>query len=327
MNTRRTFAAAMGVIAGSLNTAQVLAQPVAYPVKPVKVIVGFPAGGVADIRTRQFSQRLSEALGQQFVVENRAGASGAIGAELVAKSPPDGYTLGLGTINEMALAGAMGGKLSFDPVRDFAAISLITAGYPVLLATNALPVESLTAFVQRAKDQPGKINIASSGLGTHQHFVSGYFATSQGLRVSLVPYKGSAAAFPDLMAGQVHAVLAYVAEFIALARGGKVRPLAVFGPRRSPMLPNVPTAAEAGFAGYDVYGWQGLFAPAGTSATIVRQLNAEIIKIGTSAELQKILAEAGSEFIAMTPAEFGEFVREQGVRWRKIVAESGVKVE
>jgi tripartite-type tricarboxylate transporter receptor subunit TctC len=298
-----------------------------YPAKPVRVVVPFSAGGIADIRARQFAQRMSDALGQAVIVENKPGASGAIGAEYVAKSPADGYTLLFGTINELALVPAMGGQYGYNAQKDFAAISLASAGYPALVVAPNLGVNSVAELIALVKAKPGQFNFASAGSATHQHFMAGYFSKKLGLETTLVPYKGSAPAYPDLMTGQVHMILGYTLEFAQYAKAGRVKPLAVFGPRKVPLLGDVQTISEAGYPGYEVYGWQGFFAPAATPPEILQRLNAEIVKAGGSPEMQKILTEGGSEFIVMTPAEFGQFYRGEITKWAKIVKESGVKIE
>ena len=298
-----------------------------YPVKPVRVVVPFSAGGIADIRARHYAQRISDALGQAVIVENKPGASGAIGAEFVAKSPADGYTLLFGTINELALVPAMGGQSGYNPQKDFAAISLASAGYPALVVAPGLGVNSVAELIALVKSKPGQFNFASAGSATHQHFMAGYFSKQMGLEVTLVPYKGTAPAYPDLMTGQVHMILDYTLAFVQFAKAGRVKPLAVFGPRKVPLLGDVQTIAEAGYPGYEVYGWQGFFAPAATPPGILQRLNAEIVKAGTSPDMQKIFTDTGGEFIVMTPAEFGQFYRGEIAKWAKIVKESGVKIE
>ena len=326
MNFITRFLLLAGAAACSLAlSVQVFAQE--FPTKPVRVVVGYSAGGVADIRARQFAQKLSDALGQAVIVENKPGASGAIGAEYVAKSAADGYTLLFGTINELALVPAMGVQIGYNPQKDFAAISLASAGYPVLVTTPGLGVNSVAELIALAKAKPGQFNFASSGSATHQHFMSAFFSKKTGIDVTLVPYKGSGPAYPDLMTGQVHMILGYTSEFAQWAKAGRVKPLAVFGPRKIPLLGDVQTIAEAGYPGYEVYGWQGFFAPAATPPEILQRLNAEIVKVGTSLDMQKIVAEGGAEFIVMTPTDFGQFYRGEIAKWAKIVKESGVKIE
>jgi len=298
-----------------------------FPVKPLRVVVPFSAGGITDIRARQYAQRMSEALGQAVIVENKPGASGAIAAEYVAKSPADGYTLLFGTLNELALVPATGGQLGYNAETDFAAISIAAAGYPTLLAAPGLGVNSVAELITRVKSKPGQFNFASGGSATHGHFMAAYFSKQMGLDVSLVPYKGSAPAYPDLLSGQVHMLIGYTLEFVQYAKAGRVKPLAVLGPRRIPLLGDVQTIAEAGYPGFELLGWQGFFAPAATPPHILERLNAEIVKVGTGPDMQKILTEGGGEFIVMTPAEFGQFQRGEIAKWAKIIKESGVKIE
>ena len=298
-----------------------------FPSKPIRVVVPWSTGGIADIRARYYALKLTESLGQSVIIDNKPGASGAIGAESVAKSPADGYTLLFGSINELSLVPAMGIPHGYDARRDFSAISLASAGYPTLVVSPQTGVNSVGELVALARARPGKLNFASAGATTHQHFMAAYFAKRVGIDVSLVPYKGSAPAYPDLMSGQVQMILGYAGEFVQYVKGGKVKPLAVLGPRRIPILGDVPTMAEAGYPGFEVYGWQGFFAPAGTALNILQRLNAEIVKTGTGADLQKLLAETASEFIAMTPVEFSQFHRTDLDKWSKVVKESGVRIE
>lgn len=312
-------AAAFGLILSSHGAAQ------DFPTKPVRVVVPYSPGGIVDLRARQFAQKMSGLLGQAVFVDNKPGASGAIGADLVAKSPADGYTLLFGTINELAIYPAVGAQRSYDPATDFAAISLAAAGYPTLLVTPGLEVKSVGELIGLVKSRPGHFNFASAGSGTLGHFLAGYFATQIGLNVSLIPYKGNALA--DLMSGQVQMMFGYTLEFASLAKAGRVKPLAVFGPRRVPVLGDVPTIAEAGYPGFETHAWQGFFAPKGTPASVVSRLSNAIAKVGTDAQMQRELHDAGSEFIAMSPAEFGVFYRQEIEKWAKIVKDSGVKIE
>ncbi|MBV8033028.1 MAG: tripartite tricarboxylate transporter substrate binding protein [Betaproteobacteria bacterium] len=299
----------------------------AYPSKPIRIILGAPAGGVADIRARYYAQKLTESLGQPIVVENKAGASGALAAQAVARAAPDGYTLLWGTINDLSLVPAMGLASGYDARKDFAAISLATAGYPAMVAWPGLGATTVGELVAAARKEPGKLNFASAGTATHQHFVTAFFAKQAGVRFTLVPYKGSALAYGDLMSGQVQAILGYPTEFNQYAKLGRLKVLAILGPRRIPLLPEVPTISEAGYPGLEVYGWQGFFAPASTPAETIDRLNAAILQVGSSAELRKILEDTASDFIPMAPREFAEFHRKDLERWTKIVKESGVKIE
>jgi tripartite-type tricarboxylate transporter receptor subunit TctC len=324
-NSRSILVGTFATLIVGMSALSAIAQ--GFPTKPVRVVVPWSPGGVADIRARQFAQKVSDALGQAVLVENKPGASGAIGAEYVAKSPADGYTLLFGSINELALVPAMGVQVGYNPQKDFAAISLASAGYPVLVAAPALGVNSVAELIALVKSRPGQFNFASAGSTTHQHFISSYFSKKLGLDMTLVPYKGSAPAYPDLMTGQVHLILGYTSEFAHWAGTGQVKPLAVFGPRKISQLGDVKTIAEAGYPGYEVYGWQGFFAPAATPPAIVQRLNAQFVNAGTSLYMQKILADVGGEFIVMTPIEFGQFCRGEIEKWATIVKESGVKIE
>jgi tripartite-type tricarboxylate transporter receptor subunit TctC len=314
----------VAVIAFGIATAS-FAQ--AFPTKPIRVVIGFSPGGIADIRARYYAQKLTESLGQSIVIDNKPGASGAIAAEFVAKAPADGYTLLWGTINDLSLVPAMGMARGYDARKDFAGISLASAGYPALIVWPGQGANTVRDLVALARSKPGKLNFASAGISTHQHFMAAYFAKQVGVEFTLVPYKGSGPAYPDLIAGQVQAILGYTLEFMQYVKTGKLKALAILGPHRMPALPEVPTMAEAGYPDFEVNGWQGFFAPATTPAEILTRLNVAIVQVGTSAELGRILEETGSEFIAMTPREFSDFHRRDLEKWTKTVKEAGVKIE
>lgn len=298
-----------------------------FPAKQIRVVVPFAAGGSTDIRARYYALRLAESLGQPVIIENKVGAGGAIAAASVARSAPDGYTLLWGTVNELSVAPAMGATNGYDARRDFAAISLGSAGYPAIVASAGLGVNSVAELVALAKSKPGKLSFGTAGPATSQHLMAAYFAKQFGIDVPLVPYKGAAPMVADLISGQVQIGIAYASEAAHYVKAEKLKGLVVLGPRRVVAYAGVPTSQEAGMPGLELFGWNGAFAPAGTPPEIVARLNAEIVKIGTNAEFQKMLADQGAEFIKMTPAEFSQFHRMDLERWSNIVKGSGVKLE
>lgn len=307
------FAAAASAIAQS------------YPNRPVRMVVPLSAGGFADVPARIIAPRLSEALGQQVFVENRPGAGATIGTDFVAKSKPDGYTL-LFTGTPHVISPALYKNLPYDPLKDFASVMLVAAGPYVLVVNPQLPVKSLQELIALAKAQPGKIDYASSGNGSAQHLVSALFASMAGIELSHVPYKGSGPAMQDLLGGQVKVSFAGIPNVMPHVRAGKLRPLAVSTPKRSPDLPDVPTVAEAGVPGYDATLWLALLAPAGTPNDIVQKLYAETAKVLREPEVQKAVAATGVDVSVIGPAELPTFLRAEVDKWGKVVRDTGATV-
>lgn len=315
-------------LAPAAASAQANATGAAWPNKPVRVIVPFPPGGSVDVTTRQLAQKLGEALGQQFVVENRPGAGGNIGMEALAKSAPDGYTLGIGALSTHAVNPSLYPKIPFDPVRDFAPVSLLVVT-PNVLVTNpaVLPANYIAGIIDFAKKNPGRVNCASGSNGSAGHLACELFRLASGAPVTHVPYKGGAPAVTDLLGGQVQMMFDNMANAMPHLKAGKTRAFAVTTPQRSALAPDLPTMAEAGMRDFDIYTWWGLFAPAGTPPEIVRRLNVEVGKALASADLREKWLAGGAEPAASTPEAFAAFITRELPKYARIVKDSGAKVD
>jgi len=318
----------MALAAGvSLAAFSTLAAAQAWPSKPIKYVVPFAAGGTTDILARTISEKLSVALGQPVVVENKPGAGGGVGAAEVAKAAPDGYTIMGGTISTHAINASLYKNLPYDPVKDFAAVTLIARVPNMLVINNDIPAKNVAELIQLMKANPGKWSFASSGNGTSQHLSGELFKGMAGVEMQHIPYKGSPPALTDVMGGQVNMTFDNITTAWTLAKSGKLRALAVTTAKRSPVAPDVPTLAESGLPGYEVGSWQGVFAPAGTPPDIVKRLNAEIVKIINSPDVQKKLLELGAEPVGNSSEEFSALVKTEVVKWGDVVKKSGAKVD
>jgi tripartite-type tricarboxylate transporter receptor subunit TctC len=297
-----------------------------YPARPVRVVVPFSPGGAVDGPMRVIAQELSKRWGQQVIVENKPGAGATIGSELVARAPPDGYTLLLASQTN-AISATLYTKLAYDPIEDFAPISLIGREPGVLVVHPALPVKTFQEFVAYVKERPGQVDYASSGNGSGQHLFMAMLASMTGMKLNHVPYRGSGQATADLLGGQVPVSIPGTAGMVGHIKAGKLRPLAVTGARRSPQLPDVPTVIESGVPGYEAYVWMGLLAPKGTPAPIIDKVQRELLHVLATSEVKTFMANAGIEIVGSTPAEFGAFFRGERDQWAKIVRETGAKVD
>ena len=324
-STAGKIARAMILALGTLASHAALAQ--AYPAKPVRLVVPFPPGGSTDIVARIVAQKLSDRLGQQVVVENRGGAGGTIGAEAVAKAPPDGYTLVVGTTSTHAVAPSVYGKIGYDPVKDFAPISLIAVTPYLLVVNPSVNVKSLQEFVGYVKARPGKLNYASASTGSTTHLAMEMLKSAAGLYIVHIPYNGNGPAGTAVIAGQVEILFGSLPAVLPHAKSGRVRPLAVGTPKRSPSLPDVPTVAESGFPGFDASLWLAIMAPAGTPAPIVDRLQKEIHAVIASPDTADALNKAGAEPITSTPAELAAMVKDGVEKYGKVVKQAGVKPE
>jgi tripartite-type tricarboxylate transporter receptor subunit TctC len=298
-----------------------------YPAKPIRIIVPFPAGGIADLFGRVIGQKFTEAWGQPAVVDNRPGAGGNIGADLVAKSPPDGYTLVTGSIGTHAVNVSLFSKLPYDPVRDFAPVSLIMEAEGLLVVHPSLPVKSVRELVALAKARPGQLSYASAGHGTASHLSGELFKSMAKVNMVHVPYKGNVPAITDLLTGQTSLLFATMPTVLPQVQAGRLKALAVTSSSRSPAAPELPTIAEAALPGYSVTNWIGIFAPAGTPRDIVQKLNGEIIRTMQAPDIQKRLVNEGAKFTAATPDQFGVFVKAEMAKWAKVVKEAGIRVD
>ena len=319
---RAVLALAIGLAAGTAS-----AQG-AYPDRPVRVVVPFAAGGTTDIFARLLGERLSQALGQQFVIENRGGAGGNIGADAVAKADPDGYTLVMGTVGTHAINASLYAKMPYDALGDFAPVAYV-AGVPNLMVVNPKNVKAANVqdFIAEAKGAARRFNMASSGNGTSIHLSGELFKQITGVEMPHVPYRGSGPAVNDLIGGQVDVMFDNLPSSIEHAKAGTLRPLAVTSAQRSPAIPNVPTLAESGLPGFEATSWFALFAPKGTPAAIVAKLNQEVRKALETPELQKRFAELGGEIRPMSPDELAAYVRSEHDKWAKVVKSAGAKLE
>jgi len=296
-----------------------------YPARPVRIVIPLSPGGTTDVPGRIIAQRLSEALGQQFFVENRAGAGGTIGADYVAKSKPDGYTLLL-TATPHVITGNLYKNLPYNTLADFAPVTRVASGPYVLTVHPSLGVNSVEELIALAKANPGKIDYASSGNGSAQHLVGALFAHMAGIELTHVPYKGSGPAQQDLIAGIVKVGFPGTPIVIPHVKAGRLKALAVTTTRRSPQMPDVPTIAEAGVPGYEAIVWVGLLAPAGTPPDVIAKLNNEIGKLLRSPEVQQLLASSGVDATPTTPEEFGAYLKSEFEKWGKVVRDSGATV-
>lgn len=314
------FAAVLMSIAG-------IATGQTYPAKPIRLIVPFPPGGSNDILGRTLAQKLAEGLGQQVVVENRAGAGGVIGSELAAKSPPDGYTIMIGHIGTLAVNVGLYSKLPYSPVKDFAPITLIAIVPSVLVVHPSVPANTVSELISYAKANPGKLYYSSGGNGTAAHISMEYFKLETGTDIVHVPYKGTGPSVTDLIAGQVTMTMTGIPPVIAQVRAGKLRALGVSSLERVEILPQVPTIAESGVTGFEVTQWYGIVAPASTPNEIVARLNAEIRTVMQSREMRERLNTEGAIASTSTPQEFAQHIRSEIVRWGAVIKRTGMKAE
>jgi tripartite-type tricarboxylate transporter receptor subunit TctC len=297
-----------------------------YPDKPIKLVVPFPAGGPTDIVARPLGQALSAALKQPVVIDNRGGAGGSIGADLVAKAPADGYTLLMGTVGTNAINGALYSKLPHDPVKDFTPIALV-ASSPVALVVNVQsPIKTAQEYVAAAKASPGTLGFGSAGAGTPGHLTGEMFATAAQVKLQHIPYKGSAPAVTDLLGNQIPSMFDPVQSIIAHVRSGKLRGLCVSGAARSTAMPDVPTCAEAGIRGVESRAWWAVFGPAHMPADVVTKLRTEIERITRSDAFREPLANIGV-FANADITNLAEFQRGEVERWQKAVRDSGAKAD
>lgn len=327
-STRASIVALMGSLAfaGTAVAQPQPAAPAGYPSKLVRFILPFPPGGGTDILGRVLSQKLSNAVGQPVVPENRPGAGGNVGQELAAKAQPDGYTIVLCSPS-IAISPSLYKKLSYDPLKDLVPIALV-ANIPNLLAVHSsVPARSLKELVALAKSRPGKLTFGTGGAGTANELGAHLFTTMNKADLLIVPHKGVNQAMIALLGGHVDMVLVGVANSKPHVQAGKLRALAVLGPKRAAAMPDVPTAAQSGMPWFDVQTWYGTLAPAGTPQNIIRYLNAEFVKIVNAPDVRQQLEGMGAEPLSSTPEEFAEFIKLEARRWARVVRDSGAQVE
>jgi tripartite-type tricarboxylate transporter receptor subunit TctC len=316
----RLFAAALAAAA----LVPTLAAAEAWPARPVKIIVPFAAGGATDVVARLLAQKLNEAWGEPVVVEDRAGAGGNIGADAVAHSPPDGYTLLMTSGSIVTANQYMYRNMSFDPAKDLVAITNVATGPQVIAVANSVPAKTLREFIAYVKANPGKVNFGSAGVGTQTHLAAENFAYTAHLDMTHVPYKGEAAALTDLVGGQIQMVTPNLGGAINLIKGGKIRALAVTSRERSAQLPDVPAADEV-LPGFENAGWFGLMAPTGTPKDVIEKVYRDSAKILRSDEFKAQLAKQGMVPVGNSPADFEAAIREESARWAKVIQQRGLK--
>ena len=324
---RLMVAAAACVAIGCWAQPSSTGSGLAYPAKPIRIIVPFPAGGTADIMARVVGQKMTETWGPQVVIDNRAGAGGNIAAELAAKSAPDGYTLFLCTVGTHAIHQTLYGKLTFDPIKDFSAVAYI-AGVPnVAVVHPSIPVKSVKELIAFIKARPGQINFGSPGIGTSVHMSGELLKVMAGLNMIHVAYKGNPQAVTDLMAGQIELMITNMPSVIPYIQSGRLRALAVTTKARSPALPDLPTMEEAGLPGYESSAWFGLVGQAAVPREIVNKLNVEVVRVVRLADVKRNLASQGADPLVMTPDEFGAFMKTETAKWGKVVKASGARAD
>jgi tripartite-type tricarboxylate transporter receptor subunit TctC len=297
-----------------------------YPAKPVRLVIGLAPGGATDIQARLFAQKLTESMGRPVVVENRAGAGGTIAYAQVAKSPPDGYTL-MGISSGYTITPAVYSKLPYDPLKDFVPVSLVVQAPFLLLTHPSLPVRSVKDLLALARAKPDVLDCGSAGYGSSTHMAFELFRTMAGVKITHIPYKGTGPALVDVTAGQVQMLFGNVLSSLSPAKAGRLRALAVTTPKRSKVLPDLPTISESGVPGYENSTWFGVIAPAGTPPAIVGKLNSELVKASQSPEIVERIAPDGGEPVGNTPEQFGRHIATEIARWRKVVKDAGIKIE
>ena len=299
-----------------------------YPSRPIRFVVPYPPGGPLDIMARAIGQKLAQTWGQPVVVDNRAGAGGNIGADLVAKSTPDGYTLLLGAVATHAINPTLYGKLPYDPVRDFTPVALVAQVPNVLVVNPAVPAKSVRELIELARAKPGSLNFGSGSTGSTGHLAGELFKTMAGVQMAHIPYKGGSPAMADLLAGQVQLMFDNLANALPNVKAGRLRALAVTTQKRSPFMPDLPTIAESGLPGFDLTTWFGVMLPAGTPPGIVARLNAEIVRGLSAPDMRERLAAMGAQPPAdNTPENFTAFIRAEAARYARVVRDSGARVD
>ena len=319
--------AALSLSLLALVTSSAQAQQTAYPVRPVRVVVPFAAGGPTDVVMRTLAPRLAEALGQQVVIENRGGAGGATGTELVAKSPPDGYTLLAGTIGGLAVSPTLNPKLGYNTLRDLAPITqTVNVAYIVSLHPS-VPAKSMKELLALAKARPGKLNYGTAGAGTGPHLAGELLNMMAGINLVHVPYKGSAPAQTALMSGEVDLTFENTLIVLPQVKAGRVRPIAAAGAQRSKLMPDLPTVAESGLPGYSASGWYGMLAPIGTPKLNIAKLNADVTRVLRMPDIADRLNSLAAEPAPGTPEQFSAFIRTEIEKWAKVVKAANMKAE
>ena len=320
------FIAALS-IAATLSLAAGPASAQTYPDRPLRIVVGFSAGGPTDVVSRLVGQKLTQALGQPVVVDNRPGAGGVLAGEIVAKSPADGYTLLMGTIGGLSVSQSLQANMPYQTLRDFAPITQVVANTNLMVLHPSVPVRSVKEFIALARAQPGRLNYASSGNGTVTHLSGELFKNMAQVQITHVPYKGGGPALNALLSGEVDLSFENALVVLPHVKSGRLRALAVTGAKRAAALPEVPTMSEAGLRGYEATGWYGLLAPAATPSEIVRRLHDETVRILRTQEMIDKLRAQGSEAVGSSPEQFAAFIRAESEKWARVVKTSGMRLD
>jgi len=318
--------AVLKLLAFALASTTLVAVAQTYPVKPVRIVVPFPAGGGVDLTARTVGQKLSDYLGQQMVIDNRAGAAGTIGAENVAKSPPDGYSLLVAGPGSVAVAPLLFPKLGYNPLKDLAPITMLVTMPYIIVMHPSIPAKNAKELIALAKANPGKLNMASGGAGTGQHLAGELFNVMAGIKMVHIPYKGTAPAIADIMGG--HADLTFSdPSVLPQLQSGRLKAIGVSGTKRYPPLPDVPTVADSGLPGFDALNWYPMMAPTGTPRDIIMRLNSDAIKALAAPDVKEKLMAQGLIPTPMTPEQLGQFIREDYERWAKVIKAANVKLD
>ena len=314
------------VVCGMLATPTIVAAQ-SYPSRPIRFIVPYPPGGSKDTYSRIIGVKLGEFLGQPLVMDNRVGAAGSVGAELTAKAPPDGYTIVLGQDSNMVVGQAVRSKTNYDTLKDFAPISLVVRTPQVIVVNDASPLRSIKDLIAAAKAKPGSLTYATAGVAGSSHVLGTFFNMRAGIDTLHVPYKGGGPGMLDLRAGRVSYMVTSMVSSLTYARDGRARLLAVTGPTRSHLFPDVPTLGESGFPGFETVLWHGLLAPAKVPRQVVVRINREIVKVLALPDVQKLLQHEGGVVSPSTPEEFEAFLRADVDRWTKMIKQTGITLD
>ena len=302
-----------------------IAQVQSYPNKPIRLIVPFPPGGVTDIMARAVAAKMSESMNTQIVIDNKAGASGALGAEMAAKSPPDGYTWLMGNISSLGINPATMAKLRYDPIKSFEPAGMVAIQPLVITVNSQLPIKTLSELIQWAKAHPGELNYGTAGSSVH--LAVEYFDSLAEIKMNHIPYKGSAPAITDILGGQIQVLFDPFSSVYPHVASGKLRALALTTKNRSSQAPQLPTVIESGYPGYDVSSWQGIVLPAGTSKAIIQKVNQEINKALGSAEIKSKFDQYSAEPTPWSTEQYGTFIKEENIRWLQIAKNANIKPE
>ncbi len=313
--------------AGALLLVPAMVTAQNWPTRPIRYVVPFPPGGGTDVSARAMAPAMAAALGQQVVIENRAGAGGMIGTEIVAKSSPDGHMLLQATVGQVSIHQFLVRKPVIDPVRELAPVTLTGDIFNILVVHPALPVRSVADLVALAKKRPGALNFGSSGIGVPDHLAGELFQITTQTKLVHVPYKGGPLAMVDLVSGNIQLMFATVASAVGMVRADKLRPLAITNSRRFPQMPNLPTVAEAGIAGFAVNNWTGVFVPAGTPREVVARLNTAIVNAAAVPETRALMLDSGIGAATNSPEQFTRFIAEETLKWKKVIADARVTVD